>query len=169
MTASARRIRVVNPNSNENVTRGLDDALAPLRFGNGPAHGRGRTTAERSGRSGSSRHGLRRNGAPSWPAGRRAGDPGDRPNASRRYHGSRGGPVQSRLTPTDATPRWPAAKRAHARRAMHTDRRRVAPGAASSALRRQNNARLTDDATVVLNPAVLLEVEYRLLAENGSI
>src|SRR5438046_9658035 len=36
MTASARRIRVVNPNSNENVTRGLDDALAPLRFANGP-------------------------------------------------------------------------------------------------------------------------------------
>ena len=36
MTASARRIRVVNPNSNENVTRGLDDAVAALRFANGP-------------------------------------------------------------------------------------------------------------------------------------
>src|SRR5262249_24664080 len=31
-----RRIRVINPNSNENVTRGLDDAVAPLRFANGP-------------------------------------------------------------------------------------------------------------------------------------
>src|SRR6266702_3982555 len=36
MTAFPRRIRVVNPNSNENVTRGLDDAVAPLRFANGP-------------------------------------------------------------------------------------------------------------------------------------
>src|SRR5262249_29595863 len=30
------RIRVINPNSNETVTRNLDDALAPLRFANGP-------------------------------------------------------------------------------------------------------------------------------------
>src|SRR5712691_4733587 len=30
------RIRVVNPNSNETVTRGLDMALAPLRFADGP-------------------------------------------------------------------------------------------------------------------------------------
>src|SRR6266699_3525547 len=30
------RIRVVNPNSNEDVTRGLDAALEPLRFANGP-------------------------------------------------------------------------------------------------------------------------------------
>jgi Asp/Glu/hydantoin racemase len=31
-----RRIRVVNPNSNEAVTRGIDAALAPLRFADGP-------------------------------------------------------------------------------------------------------------------------------------
>src|SRR5215470_5129980 len=36
MNASPRRIRVVNPNSNEAVTRGLDAALDPLRFVNGP-------------------------------------------------------------------------------------------------------------------------------------
>jgi Asp/Glu/hydantoin racemase len=36
MTASHRRIRVVNPNCNEDVTRGLDAALEPLRFANGP-------------------------------------------------------------------------------------------------------------------------------------
>src|SRR5215468_5685362 len=30
------RIRVVNPNSNEDITRGLDAALEPLRFANGP-------------------------------------------------------------------------------------------------------------------------------------
>jgi allantoin racemase len=30
------RIRVVNPNSNEAVTRGIDDAMAPLRFADGP-------------------------------------------------------------------------------------------------------------------------------------
>lgn len=36
MTAFPRRIRVINPNSNENVTRGLDEAVAPLRFANGP-------------------------------------------------------------------------------------------------------------------------------------
>ena len=36
MTASPRRIRVINPNSNEDVTRGLDEAVAPLRFANGP-------------------------------------------------------------------------------------------------------------------------------------
>ena len=36
MSASPRRIRVVNPNSNEAVTRGLDAALEPLRFANGP-------------------------------------------------------------------------------------------------------------------------------------
>jgi Asp/Glu/hydantoin racemase len=30
------RIRVINPNSNEAVTRGIDDAMAPLRFANGP-------------------------------------------------------------------------------------------------------------------------------------
>jgi Asp/Glu/hydantoin racemase len=30
------RSRVVNPNSNEDVTRGLDAALEPLRFPNGP-------------------------------------------------------------------------------------------------------------------------------------
>jgi allantoin racemase len=31
-----QRIRVINPNSNDAVTRGLDAALAPLRFENGP-------------------------------------------------------------------------------------------------------------------------------------
>src|SRR5260370_13025665 len=36
MTASPRRIRVINPNSNQDVTRGLDEAVAPLRFANGP-------------------------------------------------------------------------------------------------------------------------------------
>ena len=30
------RIRVVNPNSNEAVTRGIDEAVAPLRFAGGP-------------------------------------------------------------------------------------------------------------------------------------
>ncbi|HMK80045.1 MAG TPA: aspartate/glutamate racemase family protein [Xanthobacteraceae bacterium] len=30
------RIRVINPNSNEDVTRGLDAAVAPLRFADGP-------------------------------------------------------------------------------------------------------------------------------------
>jgi len=30
------RIHVVNPNSNEAVTRGIDDAVAPLRFADGP-------------------------------------------------------------------------------------------------------------------------------------
>src|SRR5436309_4226040 len=30
------RIRVINPNSNEAVTRGLDAALEPLRFASGP-------------------------------------------------------------------------------------------------------------------------------------
>jgi allantoin racemase len=33
---SRPRIRVINPNSNENVTRGIDDAVAPLRFAEGP-------------------------------------------------------------------------------------------------------------------------------------
>ena len=36
MNASPGRIHVVNPNSNEAVTRGLDAALDPLRFTNGP-------------------------------------------------------------------------------------------------------------------------------------
>src|SRR5258708_12666829 len=36
MTASPRRIRVINPNSNEDVRRGLDEVVAPLRFANGP-------------------------------------------------------------------------------------------------------------------------------------
>jgi Asp/Glu/hydantoin racemase len=36
MIDSRRRIRVVNPNSNEAVTRGIDTALEPLRFANGP-------------------------------------------------------------------------------------------------------------------------------------
>jgi allantoin racemase len=36
MSDSRPRIRVVNPNSNEAVTRGLDAALQPLRFGEGP-------------------------------------------------------------------------------------------------------------------------------------
>jgi allantoin racemase len=36
MSEARRRIRVVNPNSNETVTRGLDAALAALRFENGP-------------------------------------------------------------------------------------------------------------------------------------
>lgn len=40
-----RQILVVNPNSNEAVTRGLDEALAPLRFADGPAI-RCRTLAE---------------------------------------------------------------------------------------------------------------------------
>ena len=40
-----RQILVVNPNSNEAVTRGLDEALAPLRFVDGPAI-RCRTLAE---------------------------------------------------------------------------------------------------------------------------
>jgi Asp/Glu/hydantoin racemase len=36
MSDSRQRIRVINPNSNEEVTRGLDAALEPLRFANGP-------------------------------------------------------------------------------------------------------------------------------------
>jgi allantoin racemase len=36
MSESRPRIRVINPNSNEMVTRGLDAALEPLRFANGP-------------------------------------------------------------------------------------------------------------------------------------
>jgi allantoin racemase len=36
MAESRGRIRVVNPNSNEAVTRGLDEALDPLRFAGGP-------------------------------------------------------------------------------------------------------------------------------------
>jgi len=34
--ASRPRIRVINPNSNEAVTRGIDDAVASLRFADGP-------------------------------------------------------------------------------------------------------------------------------------
>ena len=30
------RIRIINPNSNEAVTRGIDEAMAPLRFADGP-------------------------------------------------------------------------------------------------------------------------------------
>jgi allantoin racemase len=36
MTESGKRISVINPNSNEAVTRGLDAALQPLRFAHGP-------------------------------------------------------------------------------------------------------------------------------------
>jgi allantoin racemase len=36
MVASRARIRVVNPNSNETVTAGIDAALEPLRFAEGP-------------------------------------------------------------------------------------------------------------------------------------
>jgi allantoin racemase len=36
MSESTKRIRVINPNSNDAVTRGLDAALAPLRLANGP-------------------------------------------------------------------------------------------------------------------------------------
>src|SRR6185295_18902350 len=36
LMASRPRIRVINPNSNEAVTRGIDDAVAPLRFADGP-------------------------------------------------------------------------------------------------------------------------------------
>jgi Asp/Glu/hydantoin racemase len=36
MSDPQSRIRVINPNSNETVTRGLDAALEPLRFENGP-------------------------------------------------------------------------------------------------------------------------------------
>jgi Asp/Glu/hydantoin racemase len=36
MSESRKRIRVINPNSNEMVTRNLDIALEPLRFANGP-------------------------------------------------------------------------------------------------------------------------------------
>ena len=36
MSESRKRIRVINPNSNETVTRNLDTALEPLRFANGP-------------------------------------------------------------------------------------------------------------------------------------
>jgi allantoin racemase len=36
MAETRGRIRVVNPNSNEAVTRGLDEALDPLRFAGGP-------------------------------------------------------------------------------------------------------------------------------------
>jgi len=36
MSDHRQRIRVINPNSNEMVTRGLDAALEPLRFANGP-------------------------------------------------------------------------------------------------------------------------------------
>ena len=36
MNGQRTRIRVINPNSNEAVTRGIDDAVAPLRFAEGP-------------------------------------------------------------------------------------------------------------------------------------
>src|SRR6266480_835966 len=36
MSEQRSRIRVVNPNSNEAVTRGIDEAVQPLRFGGGP-------------------------------------------------------------------------------------------------------------------------------------
>ena len=36
MNAGRTRIRVINPNSNEAVTRNLDAALEPLRFDAGP-------------------------------------------------------------------------------------------------------------------------------------
>jgi allantoin racemase len=36
MNDRGQRIRVINPNSNDTVTRSLDAALAPLRFANGP-------------------------------------------------------------------------------------------------------------------------------------
>ena len=36
MSGTRPRIRVVNPNSNEAVTRGIDEAVAPLRFADGP-------------------------------------------------------------------------------------------------------------------------------------
>lgn len=36
MTTRRRKILVINPNSNEVVTKGLDDALVPIRFGGGP-------------------------------------------------------------------------------------------------------------------------------------
>jgi allantoin racemase len=36
MSGSGKRIRVINPNSNDAVTHGLDAALEPLRFVNGP-------------------------------------------------------------------------------------------------------------------------------------
>jgi len=36
MSEATQRIRVINPNSNEAVTRGLDAALEPLRFADGP-------------------------------------------------------------------------------------------------------------------------------------
>ena len=36
MSPARLRIRVVNPNSNEAVTRGIDEAVAPLRFPDGP-------------------------------------------------------------------------------------------------------------------------------------
>ena len=36
LSETRARIRVVNPNSNEAVTEGLDEALAPLRFAGGP-------------------------------------------------------------------------------------------------------------------------------------
>jgi allantoin racemase len=36
MSSTRPRIRVVNPNSNEMVTRGIDAGLAPLRFADGP-------------------------------------------------------------------------------------------------------------------------------------
>jgi Asp/Glu/hydantoin racemase len=36
MNEATQRIRVINPNSNEAVTRGLDAALEPLRFADGP-------------------------------------------------------------------------------------------------------------------------------------
>src|SRR5947207_14898999 len=36
MSDSRPRIRIVNPNSNEAGTRGIDEAVAPLRFADGP-------------------------------------------------------------------------------------------------------------------------------------
>ena len=36
MTPRRKRILVINPNSNEAVTKGLDDALVPIRFADGP-------------------------------------------------------------------------------------------------------------------------------------
>src|SRR5437763_4415743 len=36
MADTRPRIRVINPNSNQAVTRGIDDAVTPLRFADGP-------------------------------------------------------------------------------------------------------------------------------------
>src|SRR5262249_61967517 len=92
---------------------------------------------------------ARRGSGASRPArGRGARDPGDGPAASRRHDGGRDCPVQ----------RLPS-------RAYGLRKRRQPP----SSLPRQNDAGLADDAAVMLDSAVSLEMEDRLLSENSCV